>query len=351
MTDTGKCIDVTRTVANYAIVLMHAWAAVQYACSGTWEYHVWDFICNSLAAMVLPALFLISGYLMMINFKVASYGAKLGRRVRRLLVPYVAWNAMFVAIYLCAAHYVPRLQTRVDAFGLSSWNGIFAKTVSLMGSPIDMPTWFMRTLIVYAVFSLPLWYLLRHRRCALVYGMLALWYILSLWLGIHGKLMFTYPFYSMLCFVIGAHMSVCAVSPFDVFKSRLWFIVAAVGSAGLCCHNFIWRWTYSPLRDISFILMLPGLFTGAPYLCSLADRVPQWDFFRRSSFFLYTGHFLFCGMVLHSVAPLFNSWNGTGKLTALIAVFCVIGVAVNLCAYLIGRKLLRKMFGVFDGTL
>ena len=99
------------------------------------------------------------------------------------------------------------------------------------------------------------------------------------------------------------------------------------------------------------MMMLPGLFAAAPYLCRVASYVPNLDFFRRSSFFLYTGHFLFCSCVLHVLAPQFADWQGPGKLTFLIVVFCTLGVAVNLGFYWLGRKVLRKMFGIWDGTL
>ena len=154
-------IDVARTVANYAIVLMHAWAAEQYVTAGTWEYWIWDFICNAVTAMVLPALFFLSGYLMMRNFGLAFYGKKLGRRMKRLLIPYVAWNATFVAFYLGVSRFVPRMHQRVESFGLSSWQGALEKVFSFTMNPIDIPTWFMRTLMVYAILSLPLWFLLR----------------------------------------------------------------------------------------------------------------------------------------------------------------------------------------------
>ena len=152
-------IDVIRTVANYAIVLMHAWAAQQYVVNGTWEHRVWDFVCNPMMALVLPALFLISGYLIMRNFSPASYGTKISRRVKRLLVPYVAWNATFVVFYLCVHRFVPRMHERVEGFGLTSLQGAFSKVLSFMMDPIDMPTWFMRTLMLYALLSLPLWFL------------------------------------------------------------------------------------------------------------------------------------------------------------------------------------------------
>lgn len=351
MSDERNSIDVVRTFANYAIVLMHAWAAQQYVVSCTWEYRVWDFICNAMTAIVLPALFLISGYLMMRNFSPASYGTKIGRRVKRLLIPYVAWNVTFVAFYLCICRFVPRMRARVESFGLDSMQGAFEKVLSFMTNPIDMPTWFMRTLMLYAILSLPLYLLLRRWRGILAYSALAVWFALMLYMGWGNVLKFTYPFYSILCFTIGMHLSIKDVSPFDVFKSRFWLLLAVVGAAGVFWHNIQWHWDYSPVRDVSFMLMLPGMFAAAPCLCRVANCVPNWDFFRRSSFFLYTGHFLFCSCVLHTLAPCFAGWQGPGKLTFMIALFCTVGVAVNLGAYWLGRRVLRKAFGVWDGSL
>ena len=351
MVDERKWIDVARTFANYAIVLMHAWAAQQYAAVGTWEHRIWDFICNDVTSIVLPGLFLISGYLIMRNFKPASYGAKIGRRVKRLLIPYVTWNLTFVAFYLSVYQFVPRMRARVESFGLSSWNGAFDKVLSFMADPIDMPTWFMRTLMVYAILSLPLWLLLRRRKGVLAYVSLAIWFALMLQMGWGGRLRFTYPFYSILCFTIGAHLSLTEVSPFDVFKSSKWLLLAIVGAVGVFWHNIQWHWDYSPVRDISFMLMAPGLFASSRYLYRVANHVPGWDFVKKSSFFLYTGHFLFCSCVLHVLAPQFAGWQGIGKLTFLIVVFCTLGVAVNLGAYWMGRKVLGKWFGIWDGTL
>ena len=351
MLEERQKIDVARTVANYAIVLMHAWAAQQYVVTGTWEHKTWDFVCNAITAIVLPALFLLSGYLMMRNFKPASYGTKLGRRVKRLLIPYVAWTATFVAFYLCVYRFVPRMRERVDAFGLWSWQGAIDKVLSLMVDPIDMPTWFMRTLMFYAILSLPLWFMLRRWKGILAYVVLAVWFFMTLHHGLGKTLRFTYPFYSILCFTIGAHLSLCNRSPFDIFKSRKFLLLAIMGAAGVFWHDIRWHWAYSPVRDISFMLMLPGLFAATPCFCRLAKHVPNWDFFKRSSFFLYTGHFLFCSCVLHVLAPRLAGWQGLGKLTFLIVVFCTLGVAVNLGFYWLGRKVLRKAFGIWDGSL
>ena len=354
MMEGRKYIDAVRTFANYAIVLMHAWAAQTYVTRGTWEYKSWDFICNAVTAAVMPALFLMSGYLLAKgyeHFSLAWWKEKLTRRVKRLLVPYLAWNALFVGFYLVASHAVPRLHQRVVAFGLTTWKGAISKVISFMANPIDMPTWFMRTLLVYVLVAVVLAPLLKKRKGVVAYLLLAGWFVFSWQMKWGARMCFTYPFYSILAFTIGMHLSLANKSPFEIFKSRWLAPLAVVGMAGLFLHNIRWHWDYSPVRDISFLMMMPLMFCLGPTLGRVADKIKCWKFVKDSSFFLYTGHFLFCSMVLHSLGPLLGFWQGPGKLTFLIVVFCTLGVVVNLSAYWLGKRVLGKVFGVFDGTL
>lgn len=355
MTDgDSKSIDAVRTFSNYAIVLMHAWAAQAYVASGTLEYRSWDFICNAMTAVVMPALFLMSGYLLVKGYEGFDWNwwrCKWLRRVKRLLVPYLVWNALFVGFYLVAAHVVPRLHQRVVAFGLTSWQGAFSKVVSFMTNPIDMPTWFMRTLFLYVLVAVALVPLLKKGKGVAAYLLLAGWFVFSWQMKWGPRMCFTYPFYSILAFTIGMHLSLANKSPFEVFKSKWLIPLAVVGMAGLFWHNIRWHWNYSPVRDISFLMMMPLMFCLGPMLGRLSDGIKCWDFVKSSSFFLYTGHFLFCSMVLHALGPLLGFWQGPGKLTFLIVVFCTLGVAVNLSAYWFGKRFLGKIFGAFDGTL
>ena len=349
-----RMIDAVRTFANYAIVLMHASAAQAYVAAGTNEYACWDFICIAMTATVMPALFLISGYLLAKGYEGFDWrwwSRKCGRRVKRLLIPYLAWNALFVGFYLVASHAVPRLHQRVVSFGLTSWQGAFGKIVSFMIDPIDMPTWFMRTLVVYMIAAIVLLPLLRRFKGLLVYVILAGWFMLSWHAGLGAKLRFTYPFYSILCFVVGMHLMVLKKSPFEVFRSKWFLCLVIVGLVGFQWYRLALNRGCTPVRDSSFLLMTPLMFCIGPVLGRMAERITCWDFARNSSFFLYTGHFLFCSIVLHSIAPLFDFWQGPGKLTFLVAVFCTLGVTVNLGAYWLGKRFLGRMFGVLDGTL
>lgn len=110
------------------------------------------------------------------------------------------------------------------------------------------------------------------------------------------------------------------------------------------------RFDYHVIRDVAFMMELPLLFSIAPGLTRCLERVPHVDFLKQSSFFLYAGHLLFCGSVLHLIAPRL-AFLGVGKLSVLIVIFCTVGVAVNLGAYWVGKRFLGRLFSLWDGTL
>ena len=161
---------------------------------------------------------------------------------------------------------------------------------------------------------------------------------------------FTYPVYSLFCFVLGCHFSFRGCNPFDLFRSKGWLLPSLLGMIGVGYYIVVYHWDYSILRDIAFAMELPFLFCLAPTLVRWIEKIPIFDFLKRSAFFLYTGHFLFCSMVLHLIAPKF-AWMGVGKVSLLIVVFCTLGVAVNLAGYWLGKKALGRAFGIWDGTL
>lgn len=342
-------LDSVRLLSNYLIVLMHAWAAGQY-CSINAEYRAWNFICNALTTVAMPTLFFLSGFLLMRNFKLSSFPKKLARRVKRLAVPFVAWNVSFVSFYLAMERIVPRLSERVNGFHLHTLSGVLDKTISFMGAPIDLPTWFLRTLFVYSILGLLFYILLKHRSAWLMYLLVFAWGALTLWFNWGKALRFTYPFYSLLCFVFGCHLSIRNCSPVSFFQSKCWMFLPIAGFALMGYFIVNYQFRYHVIRDVAFMMELPLLFSIAPDITHCLKRVPHVDFLKQSSFFLYAGHLLFCGSVLHLIAPRF-AFLGGGKLFVLIVIFCTVGVAVNLGAYWIGKRLFGKWFGIWDGSL
>lgn len=352
--ETSRALDVTRTSANYAVVLIHAWAAEQYVVHGTREFWLWYYFCNMATAVALPALFLISGYLMAQGIGEGGvlnrWGLKMIRRIRRLFIPFVAWNLTLVAIWLGVSKIVPRMAQRVESFQLTTWQGIQAKTLDFMTGPLDLPLWFMRTIFIYAFASVFIWWLLKRWKGVLAYLLLGVWFVIIWQMGWARTLAFKYPWYSLVAFVLGMHLANAHVTPFKCFKSKLWILVGVV--VPLLQFVRIYNHVAIPmLWDVGSVLLIPTLFAAAPLLQKVASRLPCWAFVQKSSFFLYAGHFFFCSIVLHTLAPCFAWWTAPGKMTFLIFLFCTVGVVFTLGAYWAGKKFCGKMFGIWDGTL
>ena len=343
-------IDAVRLAANYLVVLIHAWAAFQYCVRDNLEFRFWQFVCNGVGGVAMPALFLVSGYLMAHGMCEGGFVPKIKRRARRLLVPFVAWNLFFAGFYILLAGLVPRLSQRVDQFGLDSVEGILSKTLPLTGPPIDMPLWYLRAVFIYCLISCLLWRAIRKCGIAVMVAVVAVALAFSAVLGYGDKMMFVCPAYSIAAFVLGMSMAERKMSPFKAFGHPLWGLIGLAGMA-LSGYLFIrdW-WAYSIWKDVANIMAIPMLFF---VLQAFPDNIAGTRFFgflQRSSFFVYGGHFLFCSCMLHAIAPFVDL--GAGKLTVLVFVFFT-GVPLMWGVYSLACRIrvLRNAMRLFDGNL
>jgi hypothetical protein len=96
----------------------------------------------------------------------------------------------------------------------------------------------------------------------------------------------------------------------------------------------------------------------APVLLSIFARInidkivnsKLYSILKEMSFFAYAGHFLFCSMILHLLAPYLKGyWHG--KFSLLIIVFFACGVSLMMLVYAGGKRLCPRIMKLFDGTL
>ncbi len=298
-------LDSVRFVCNILVVILHSWAAFQYVPNSGFEFWAWTLIDSHIAPILLPTLFLVSGYLLFKDYSMTSYLRKIKSRIKRLVVPYFIWNATFVMIYLVAAGFVPRLQMRVNQFNLNSLQGCLEKIVSLTVHPIDGPLWFVRTLFVFAVVSPIVYfcYQIFSKRVLILLG--ALLFLLSiLFCDIRLLIKSSYPIYSILLFGLGGYLAWRGISLITCFRSmRWWWLVVAVFgivysfvSAKYPFCFYVWA------KELSVLVQ-------APLLLAFAKEINEITNFRLvkllmpASFFIYAGHFLFASILLHLIGP------------------------------------------------
>ena len=351
-------LDVVRCVANYMIVFLHAWAAFQYVQWDTVEFWSWTFICSHLCGLAMPTFFMISGYLLFQHYCLMKWPKKIQRRVRRLVVPYLVWNSLFVVFYLSLSRIVPRLGTRVSTFGLDSFSGALSKIASFVEGPIDGPLWFLRAIFYFAVLS-PIFYGLV--RVVTWWGVLAgalIWLVAESMLGLANALHLTIPAYALVCFLAGGALANRGESLVQFFRNPIWAIVgvaACVCRAAILMPTAMTGESHTVMANIAVSLCL---VLEAPVLLWCANLMPSeriarsslYGFFKQMSFFAYAGHFLFCSMWLHVCAPLASGMK-IGKMTLLISIFVVGGGGPMALVYTIMRRFLPRTTKMFDGTL
>lgn len=164
-------------VAIHSFISIEGWSyedvAIQGAGSNTAAFFMIAF-SHVLCHVAVPTFFLISGFLFFSNFGDGSryvWKRKLLSRTKTLLLPYLLWNVLYILWMMCwdvrgvmDAGMLVWLQEKGGLSMLWSSNHWNLDRVDLWGnpdiasSPILVPFWFMRDLIV-CVFLTPLFWL------------------------------------------------------------------------------------------------------------------------------------------------------------------------------------------------
>jgi len=135
------------------------------------EYLVGQTLCRWPAAM----LFAISGFLFFHNLAPhwPDYARKFRRRLRTLVVPFVLWSALGLALYL-ALQALPGSEQYFskDFLGQLSVGHLLDK---LLWRPVAYPLWFLQTLILCVAISPLLYWPARRLRWLAVAPFAALW--------------------------------------------------------------------------------------------------------------------------------------------------------------------------------
>lgn len=141
--------------------------------------HLRDFISHPLLSFVVPAFFIMSGYLFFLNIedKPVSvwYKYKIKNRVKTLLIPYICWN--LVTLMLDFLKYVRHSACWINYDNTSVWSIVYKTFLDYQ--PIDLPLWYIRDLILLVIISPILYNLLRRFACLSIIA-IAIWYFIGI---------------------------------------------------------------------------------------------------------------------------------------------------------------------------
>jgi peptidoglycan/LPS O-acetylase OafA/YrhL len=144
---------------------------VQYFRTSSPTYLFMEFITGGIAKSAVPLFFVISGYLFFINlrFSFDQLTTKWKRRLKSLVVPYLLWSAIGIAVLLAMEIPPWSLRFHKTIIGLSPW-GVFSLWLF---NPIQTHFWFIRDLIVLVAISPVIYFLVKRLGFVLVLALAA----------------------------------------------------------------------------------------------------------------------------------------------------------------------------------
>ena len=334
-----------KTLLLLGVVINHAWAGSQYITTDQIPpLHVVSWFSNVFIISGLPVFFFLSGYFAGKRFEEfltwGGYKTLMKKKIMTLAVPYLLWNAIFIAFYLAVGSMVPRIGQRVASFHLNTFYGCFDKLLGLSGSPLDAPLWFIRDLFILFLLVPLIVVVMKYAKWLLYIGFIALLlasgFIYEKW-------------YSAVLFTFGLDLG---RRRFDLyrFESLRWYAVPTwiIGSIGVYISMVAENLTHAnPRILIWFYLITPVAWIGMLRWIRFKDGGLFERFLTPAAFYIYASHFLFCSMVLHSVAG--KVPDSPFKLLILYSVFIFGGGFIILSTVTVLRRFTPRLLSLLAG--
>lgn len=308
------------------------------------RYFLSDIVCR----IAVPAFFFISGFLFFFktdNFTFSVYWSKIKKRCRTLLIPYLFWNLVIIALFWLSQTFLPELTSGksllVKEYSVLDWLRAFWNGND--GMPADYPLWFIRDLMV-VVFCSPIIYLgVKYLRLFFIIPLGLLW-LSGCWISVPGFSVDAFFFFSL-----GAYYGITK-KQFIVDSDKLFPLSLAIYII-LAVVMFVFK--DSSLRFVSYMYKI-GIVVGLSVAISTVSygiRTHSWKgrpFLANSSFFIYAYHALPLAFVSKLLIKIVDVQSDI--LLALIYFVCpAIVILLGLFIYKILNSFFPKFTTVITG--
>lgn len=285
-------------------------------------------ISGVIARVAVPLFFFISGFLFFKGvFNVESYKRKLKKRCTSLLIPYLFWNLVTVALFYLFQTFMPDLTSGnnklVINYTLSDWIRIFWD--GHRGMPICYQFWFIRDLMVVMVFSPLIYFGIMNCKKLFVILLGIVWFF-DIWFNL------TLSIAAVFFFSAGAYFNIMKQS--FLLKMKPLMNYALISYPILCFFCLVLKESaflkyvlnFSIIAGIICAITLTGYInTGKRHVNSLLSE---------SSFFIYAYHAWFLALIVKvGVKVISHVSSGALLIIYVFSVFLtvIIGIVIYYC--------------------
>lgn len=282
--DISNRITVLRFPLIIGVVYVHAYSVRDVEAVNGEVGHIALFVQNlisqSLVRMAVPLLFILAGFLLFQRYELSvnSVKAKLGSRIKSLLIPFLFWNIaclLFFALIQSLPFLSSFFSEKSDRICAYDTYDYFASIFGLGRMPIVYQFWFIRDLMILVIIS-PIVLLLAKRL-----PKISFLFLFTLWFG---SLKQNSPFVSVFFFFTG---SLLAVYDFKLAiidgKSKwfTWLFVLLVFVETATMHYDFNRY----LHKIAILVGICVAWIFAKYICKFEKAKSFCTFLSGYSFF------------------------------------------------------------------
>lgn len=287
----SRTIDALRLVMIFGVVIVHSYTATRADIdSGDFPiYRFVSFLCSlNIAQAAIPGFFFISGYLYF--FHTRPYTERLRHSWYRLLIPYLIWNGLILAMYWCVEA-VPALRSYLSGDNLPVHNYAVGDFIRAFwddghweegnGTPILHQFWYIRNLLLLGLLS-PL--IRRYIRWTGMAGLalLALW-----WIFAPGQAMVAKSF---AFFSFGAWFSLRRQDFLPLFRRYAWpsgVLFLLFAGLTMCFWQQPWANWLNRANDILGVAFFANLVA---WFLEKRKITRQLTYLQGLTFFIYAAH-------------------------------------------------------------
>lgn len=309
-------------------------------------YHlIYSTISQNFGRTVVPSFFVFSGFLFFMKFKdtfsLNIYMVQIENRWKSLFIPYLFWNIAMVLIILLKNKIVLSIGGHPDDFYFSvKGSSVYDM---LWKAPIDYPLWYLRDLLIMALFS-PFFFVLKKYLKLFGLALLLIFYLSCIEIPIPGFSATAIFFFGLGSYItIDPSAFVNFINKFCLFLiiGMLTFLALATYNNGKPLYEFIIR-CFTIFGTFSIIYLGNKLQNREKIKNLLIDL-------SNTVFFIYAIHIIYIINWSKGTFAKINFFNnGYGQIIGYFLLPLVV-VAACLLIYYLMKKLIPKFLNYIVG--
>ena len=344
-------LDYVRLVCNFMVIIFHPYPFMYFTSKGL-AYWSMTYLVYYLGDVFLPTLFVVSGWCMFRNWDLswATFGRKLWSRFKRLFIPHVTWNVLYLILFVLIGMVVPRAASKLGRCNIHDLWSFLKLVLPVPGWPIlDSALWFVQALMFLACIS-PIIYLIfrwSNKWVAILIGSLPI--VLIFYMPRMFFSFYPFPAYSLSCFYYGALVAYHSIDLCEVCEGNgKWLVplgVFSVTGAFVLHLNGVNTddCTYG-IRDVELLLAGPMLLALSGTIARFCERMKM-SRLLPVGFFIYAAHGIVVSSIVHSLGGMgLHPWF----------VWCAsvaVAPTVLILSWKVWHRLSPRTLVFFDGSL